>query len=180
MFLMKRIISQFNRSWIHAHIQRCLGSIELSNYYFHQISNFCCINVQFNGIPQCNRSWMQYKLEGHSCVFIRIPASIASSFYCTEELHWNSFAVTGSPRVLSAIEFHRPSGPIMTRSAVVRLGPRLKFYYGFLWRPFHVSRIRADDGKRTVLSYGSPCPRNKEIKLVLRVFRQYQNLKHIH
>src|SRR6218665_518258 len=123
----------------------------------------------------CNTSWKDTVVSSFAFQLLLLPGSIALK-NCIEIL----FAVTGSPRVLSAIEFHRPSGPIMTRSAVVRLGPRLKFYYGFLWRPFHVSRIRADDGKRTVLSYGSPCPRNKEIKLVLRVFRQYQNLKHIH
>jgi len=51
------------------------ASIELSNYYFHQIS------ARSNGIPQCNRSWMQYKLDRYSCVFFRIPPSIGLKNY---------------------------------------------------------------------------------------------------
>src|SRR6218665_1024904 len=42
MFLMKRIITELNRSWHHTVMP---ASIEMSNYYFHQISSFYCFNI---------------------------------------------------------------------------------------------------------------------------------------
>jgi len=108
MFLMERIISEFNRSRIHGHIQWCqrlLNWVIIISIKYSASAVLTQESMEFLSAIEvgCNTSWID-------------TTSIASSFYCTEELHWNSIAVTGSPHVLNAFECHRPSRPVMTRS----------------------------------------------------------------
>jgi len=58
--LMKRIITQLNRSWTHVCTRTVMpASIKMSNYYFHQISSFCYFNVLC-----CINHWWHLTIHG--------------------------------------------------------------------------------------------------------------------
>src|SRR6218665_224800 len=76
MFLLKRIITQLNSSKLDTCTHTVMpASIEISNYYFHQISSFCCFNVLC-----CINHWWHLPITGDP-VMTRSPVVLLRHFF---------------------------------------------------------------------------------------------------